>query len=49
MKMSDVGDGNSVDPQPQSVLMEPRLAAIWCRVLKLDVIDVHVNFFDLGG
>jgi hypothetical protein len=26
-----------------------KLAAIWCRVLKLKAIDVHENFFDLGG
>jgi Phosphopantetheine attachment site. len=29
--------------------IERKLAAIWCRVLKLKAIDVHENFFDLGG
>lgn len=29
--------------------LEHQLAVIWCRVLKLDVVDVHENFFDLGG
>jgi hypothetical protein len=28
---------------------ERKLAALWCRVLKLKAIDVHENFFDLGG
>jgi hypothetical protein len=48
--MPDLGNGHPINPQElQSTLMERQLAAIWCRVLKLDAIDVHENFFDLGG
>jgi hypothetical protein len=50
MKMSNMGDSHLIDPQElPSTLMERKLAAIWCKVLKLDAIDVHENFFDLGG
>lgn len=29
--------------------VEEVLANIWCRVLKLEAVSVHDNFFDLGG
>lgn len=49
-RMSVTGDVNSVDLQDSEFTpMEHQLAAIWCRVLKLKSIDIHENFFDLGG
>jgi hypothetical protein len=48
--MSVTGDVNSDSPDDSEFTpIERQLAAIWCRVLKLKDIDVHENFFDLGG
>jgi hypothetical protein len=48
--MTDVGVSHPVDARELHFTpLESRLAAIWCRVLKLDVMDPHDNFFDLGG
>jgi hypothetical protein len=48
--MSDVGNDVSINSHTlQATPMEHKLAAIWCRLLKLNAIDVHENFFDLGG
>ena len=44
---SDVNYDNLDDPEFTPI--ERELAAIWCRVLKLKSIDLHENFFDLGG
>ena len=35
--------------EPPQGEMEMELAAIWARVLKLDRVGRHDNFFDLGG
>lgn len=29
--------------------MPERLARIWCRTLKVDSVDIHDDFFGLGG
>jgi hypothetical protein len=48
--MSVTGEVSSANLQDSEFTqMGQRLAAIWCRVLKLKDIDVHENFFDLGG
>jgi hypothetical protein len=48
--MPEAGDNTSVGTHDQHLTsLERQLAAIWCRVLKLGAIDVHENFFDLGG
>ncbi|CAG2053402.1 unnamed protein product [Timema podura] len=46
----DMDEENGLDPQDlPSTPTEHIVAAIWCRVLELQVIDVQENFFDLGG
>nr|CAD7260469.1 unnamed protein product [Timema shepardi] len=46
----DMDEENGLDPQDlPSTQTEHIVAAIWCRVLELQVIDVQENFFDLGG
>nr|CAD7396297.1 unnamed protein product [Timema poppensis] len=46
----DMDEENGLDPQDlPSTQTEHIVAAIWCRVLDLQVIDVQENFFDLGG
>lgn len=48
--MSVTGDVNSDNlDDSEFTPLERKLAAIWCRVLKLKAIDLHENFFDLGG
>jgi hypothetical protein len=48
--MSVTGDVNSDNlDDSEFTPIERKLAAIWCRMLKLKAIDVHENFFDLGG
>lgn len=48
--MSEASNNNYLDPHDLDLTpLEHQLAAIWCRVLKLSVIHVHENFFDLGG
>jgi hypothetical protein len=45
-------DNNKKYLGPHDLHMTPleyQLAVTWCRVLKLNVVDVHENFFDLGG
>jgi hypothetical protein len=45
-----MGESHLIDLQEMpSILMECKLAAILCKVLKLDAIHVHENFFDVGG
>ena len=34
---------------PPSSPTEVKLAEIWCELLHLQQVDVHANFFDLGG
>ena len=43
-EMLDIGEGGA--PQTET---EKHVAAIWCELLKVDVIGVHDDFFDLGG
>jgi hypothetical protein len=48
--MSEASNNNYLGPHDLHLTpLEHQIAAIWCRVLKLNVIDVHENFFDLGG
>jgi hypothetical protein len=48
--MSEAGNNNSLGQDDMNLSsLERQLAVIWCRVLKLNAIDVHENFFDLGG
>jgi amino acid adenylation domain-containing protein len=34
---------------PEGNALEARMAAVWKRVLKIDHVGVHENFFDVGG
>ncbi|ACO32361.1 non-ribosomal peptide synthetase [Acidobacterium capsulatum] len=38
-----------IQAQPASTPREKILASIWCDVLQLTAVDVHANFFELGG
>jgi amino acid adenylation domain-containing protein len=42
------GAAEGAGPPPQTEA-EKALAAIWCRLLGIERIDVDANFFDLGG
>jgi amino acid adenylation domain-containing protein len=39
----------AADTAPPASDVERALSAIWCRVLDLDRVGLHDNFFDLGG
>ena len=41
--------GGGAGYTPPRTELEQAVAAIWCRVLRLDRVGVHQNFFDLGG
>lgn len=45
----DRSDADEARRQPPRTPMEQSLASIWCEILKLDLVGVHDNFFDLGG
>jgi amino acid adenylation domain-containing protein len=39
----------AADTAPPASDVERALSAVWCRVLDLDRVGLHDNFFDLGG
>ncbi|MCX7571137.1 amino acid adenylation domain-containing protein [Tumebacillus sp. DT12] len=39
----------SVEYEAPKTSLQEQIAAIWARILKLDRVGVHDNFFDLGG
>ena len=38
-----INEGHPVTPT------EITVATVWCKILQTRVVDIHENFFDLGG